>query len=441
MHVKLSKKIQVLINIFNQNLLFLHLDNFVKLLLSFVLGLLIANIYGPNLYGVFCYVLSLVGIFTTLSSLGMKNILIRNIVNYNSSNLKILGSGFLIHLISSIIFFLILLVSNNCFYIIDNNYKTFINILATIILFKSFEIFYYWYEAKMNVRKIVSYKIMILLLFNIMKMYILFAELGLFFIFALFTIESITISLLYYLVWRIDNLKTNLKFNYGLIKKILYDSCPLFFAVVSVSLYTKMDQIMIANLLNEKSVGIYAASSRLVDAIVSVIGVFTIAFFPKILLHRKFSLFNYYIYLSKLFKIFTIISMFLALLIFLTSHFLINLLYGSEYAESIIVLKIVSFTIIFISMGVISSKWIVAENKQYLSFQRTIVGLFINLILNYVLIKKMGVIGAAYATLFTQCITAFLIDYLQKETRLMFQLKIFAFIPFINYDKKLLSKV
>jgi PST family polysaccharide transporter len=71
--------------------------------------------------------------------------------------------------------------------------------------------------------------------------------------------------------------------------------------------------------------------------------------------------------------------------------------------------------------------------------QRTVLGALINITLNYYLIPKFGVVGAAYATVMAQASVCFFYDLLQKETRPMFVMKLRSFNPIYvkaNFFKK-----
>ena len=79
---------------------------------------------------------------------------------------------------------------------------------------------------------------------------------------------------------------------------------------------------------------------------------------------------------------------------------------------------------IFVFLGVASGQWFLTENRQVLSLQRTVLGAIVNVILNIVLIPGYGVLGAAWATVVAQLSAALLFDLTQKETRLMFIMKL-----------------
>jgi Na+-driven multidrug efflux pump len=78
---------------------------------------------------------------------------------------------------------------------------------------------------------------------------------------------------------------------------------------------------------------------------------------------------------------------------------------------------------VFVFLGVASAKWFLVENLQMLSLQRAIYGMITNIILNFILIPKYGIQGAAFATLVSQAISTYIIDFFHIKTRKMFYMK------------------
>jgi O-antigen/teichoic acid export membrane protein len=102
---------------------------------------------------------------------------------------------------------------------------------------------------------------------------------------------------------------------------------------------------------------------------------------------------------------------------------IILMLYGEAFKGAGNVLMVHIWTGVFVFLGVASGKWLITENYQSIAFYRTFYGVIANIILNYILIKRMGVIGAAIATLAANMIAAFLFDIFNKKTRLTFFMK------------------
>ena len=69
-------------------------------------------------------------------------------------------------------------------------------------------------------------------------------------------------------------------------------------------------------------------------------------------------------------------------------------------------------------MGSARGIWILCENKNRYTKLYLLWGLLVNLILNWLLIPRMGIEGAALATLITQIVTCIIAPVFYKETRI-----------------------
>ncbi len=99
-------------------------------------------------------------------------------------------------------------------------------------------------------------------------------------------------------------------------------------------------------------------------------------------------------------------------------------MYGIAYKQAGPILAIHIWASIFVFLGVSSGKWFLAENRLMLTLQRSLLGAITNILLNYLLIPKHGIAGAAFATVVSYSITAFFYDYLQSETKIIYNMKL-----------------
>ena len=76
-----------------------------------------------------------------------------------------------------------------------------------------------------------------------------------------------------------------------------------------------------------------------------------------------------------------------------------------------------------------SGIWFSVENLQTYSFYRTLSGCVLNVLLNFILIPRYGINGAAVATVVAQSFAAFLFDLSNPKTRPIFWMKVNAFNP------------
>jgi len=92
---------------------------------------------------------------------------------------------------------------------------------------------------------------------------------------------------------------------------------------------------------------------------------------------------------------------------------------------------------VFVFLGIASSKWLIVENLQIYFTINTAIGVVINVVLNYILIRKFGVEGSAWATLISQFIAAYLSLSFWGKTRPNFVSlsKSLFFLRVLNFDR------
>ena len=86
-------------------------------------------------------------------------------------------------------------------------------------------------------------------------------------------------------------------------------------------------------------------------------------------------------------------------------------------------------------MGYVNGKWMVIENYTKLSLMRNISGLFINVLLNIVLIPKLGITGAAISTVISIAFSSYFFFLFHNKTREIFYLQSKS-IFYLNFKNK-----
>jgi len=93
---------------------------------------------------------------------------------------------------------------------------------------------------------------------------------------------------------------------------------------------------------------------------------------------------------------------------------LIYKLYKPEFLSAAPVLSVHVWGCAFVFLGVASGQYLIAENLGRLSFIRTGLGALTNIILNLILIPKLGMMGTAIATVAAYFVSAFVILLIPK---------------------------
>ncbi len=81
------------------------------------------------------------------------------------------------------------------------------------------------------------------------------------------------------------------------------------------------------------------------------------------------------------------------------------------------VLKIFSWSTAFSYLGVARTAWMQCEGQTQYETVISFVGAVVNIVLNYILISRFGILGAASAAVLTQFITNYVLIALIKDTR------------------------
>lgn len=116
------------------------------------------------------------------------------------------------------------------------------------------------------------------------------------------------------------------------------------------------------------------------------------------------------------------VCFFYSMFIMFFSNYIIFILYGKDYLEANICLKIAVWYTAFSYLGSARSLWLICEKKNKYVFIFAIMGAIGNVLLNIIMIPIWGKNGAALATLVTQMLANFLFPALFKNTRQYSQL-------------------
>ena len=180
----------------------------------------------------------------------------------------------------------------------------------------------------------------------------------------------IAILFLYLYKWKVKKFPF-LYFNWEKTKLLIRDGWPLIFTGMVVLVYMKIDQVMLKEMLNTKAVGVYAAAVRLCETLYFIPTALMASLFPAVVYARKKSEKIYEQRIQKLYDLMVWGSVIIAIPTTLVSNWIILLLYGTDFQEAADVLRIYIWAVVFVSLGVASSKWLVAENLQHYSFYIT----------------------------------------------------------------------
>jgi len=408
MSERLSKK-------FFSNASWIMIGRIFQLGLTFITTMLVTRYLGPTEFGKLTYIYSYVQLFIPVCAMGMNDIIVKELIENKENNDEILGSATLIRIISSLIsmFLSVFIVS-----IFNNNplYKTIALLQSFSLLFQSFEGIMYYYQSKLLSKKTGIVYALAYILTALFRLCCIYTNKDIkWFAFAM-SLDYIMIAVLLISTYLFDNYK--FKFSFNCAKKLLSKSFYYAFAGILVVIYGKVtDTLLLGRMINETSVGYYSAAITLCNAWPFILTAIIDSASPIIIDMYKTDKTMFEKRLKQLYAAVFYIGVVVAFLITVLSDLIISILYGKEYMPASMPLKIACWSSGFAYIGVSRTIWIQCENKIHYETIISLFGAIISIVLNYILIKNLGINGAAIALVLTQLLTNFVFLFFVKDLR------------------------
>ncbi len=415
-----------------KNTNWLILEKLLQIISGVFVGLYVARYLGAERFGTLNYAQSAVILFNTLTFLGITEVITRELIANFKLQQKILGTALMLRLFGGAIFLTSMLLYI-FFYEQDIQTRWIIGIISFGYFFNSFDIVIYYFQAKViSDRKVKAYLIA-LSLGAILKLVFIFLQMPLIYFAIALAAENIVLViglLIGYQLQSKDLFKW--KFDKIIAQRLILTALPLLISNGLMSVYMRIDQVMIEKILqNDTLNGYYAAAVRLSEMWYFVPLSICASVFPAILHAKANDEKRYQLRLQQLFDVLGWFAILVALFCFLFSDWIILLAYGKEYTPSGDILIIHILGGFFVSIGAVSGKWIYAEKLEKIVFFRTLLGAIVNIILNWYLLPIYGIKGAAWATVISYLLVYTISNLFHKKLiqLVIFQIRIFTF-PF-----------
>ena len=410
-------------------------ERVLRMVISLFVGIYVARYLGPERYGLLSYALSFVWLFSAIASLGLDDILVRELVNNPDKRqnliatvfwLKICGFGVMGIAIASVLIF----KSE------DQQTLWLISIITLGFLFQATNVVDFYFQALVQSKFTVRAQVVQLFTTSLFKIFLVWSEADLVWFALALMLDQAVVAILFLFLYKLKVEKFPfLYFNWEKTKLLMRDAWPLIFTGMVVSIYMKIDQVMLKEMLNTKAVGVYAAAVKLCEAWYFVPTVFTASLFPAIISAKQRNELLYKNRLQKLYDLMVWGSLVVALPTTLLADWVIIILYGTEFNEAANVLRIYIWAGVFTFLGVASFKWLIAENLQHISFYLYAIGSIVNIVCNWFLIPIHGISGAAFATFISYGIGSYVGFLIFRKSRSNFLMATQSFNLFGVYKR------
>lgn len=391
---------------FSTNVVSLTLSQLIIRASIFFWSVYLANKLGDSEYGKYATIIAYTGIFSGFLDFGLGVIVIREIASNKNEYQKYIGALTILRMIlGSITFFSMILVAYFLSYSQEIIYLIFLYGIGMFINnWAGVGLINYQGFEDMRFKGFCNTLERLLIIF--VAFAFLSVGLGLK---GVFIAKVIVAVFIFFFIWyfslrRFE--KPLFVFDISLFKYLIKQATPIGLSAIFFLIYYRIDKIMLSKMVGMKEVGWYNVAFVLTSGIIELFWTpFSITIFPVLsrlwVKDRKSLLWL----VRKSFLVYCSIGLSIAIGITFLADRIINLLFSETYFNSGLILSILIWTVPFtiLSSGLLG-KLLIVSKKQVINTQIQIGGAILNIILNLILIRILGYIGAAFATLITHVI-------------------------------------
>jgi O-antigen/teichoic acid export membrane protein len=418
------------------NTVWLFIEQVLRLIAGFLVGVWVARYLGPEKFGLFSYALAFVSIFQGIAKLGLDGIVVRDLVQEPEKRDVYLGTSFRLKLIGGVITFLIIAIILFIQSVFTSNFFTetniYILIIAFGIIFQSFEVIDFYYQATVQAKYISIRRIIQLILSSIIKIFLVLTGANLIWFVLVSLFDIMSLSIMGWLIYRSQGLPNFVRyFDIEIGKKLLKDSWPLMInSFLTLIILNNANKIYLNNIYGSVSVGIYSSALAITNMWTMITVIINSSLSPSITSAKLINKELYKERILNLMRVLLLISFLSSIATYFFADFLILKLYGYRYISAIPVLKILVWSNIFVFLGNTSWQWYINENKQHLAVYRLFFGAIINMTIGYFLIMRFYIYGAVFSTILSYAISFYIGNIFSISTREIFILQTKAIVSF-----------
>ena len=205
-------------------------------------------------------------------------------------------------------------------------------------------------------------------------------------------------ALLLYIFYRRGG-KESLGINISTCAKLVKQAAPIALCDIFIITYARVDQIMLQGMLGKESlVGIYNFATRFAEVLRIIPLAFMASIFPSLCRAYEQKRASFEEAYRRSFKYMSLICIPVAFASILLSKPLILAVNG-KYVAGAPILTILLFAEVFVFLGIVNNRLLVSSGRQTLDILFTGASAAINIVLNLLLIGRLGMAGAALASL------------------------------------------
>ncbi|GJQ21915.1 MAG: O-unit flippase [Bacteroidia bacterium] len=419
------------------NLTWLSVDRVLRIGGAIIVNAWLTRYLGTELNGVMYYALSFAGMFAPLATLGLDALVVRDIVRNKAGRDELLGTAFVLRLTGASLAVLIAVGAVMAVRPGDGSTHWLVFLAGLGLTFQSFDVIDFWFQSQLQSKFTVYAKNAAFILLNLAKIGAILAGADVEVFILLTSLEFAAGGIGLVMMYRHNGFSvTRWTFRPDIFRHLLSNAWPLVLTDFGVLLQARIDQVMLGEMLGNESVGLYAAAVKLTEPFGFIPMIIMTSVYPVIVRSKEWSEDVFYNRMKNLYRIMTIVTLGIGLPVSLFSDEIVHFLYGQAFSPSAALVSLMIWSRVYANFGTARSIFISAENL----FRHTLVcalsGSVVNIVVNYLLIPRLGVVGSIIGTYASFTVTVFVLDAIVPRTRRNFRAMITGLLTFYRLSRK-----
>lgn len=389
-------------NSFIKNMSWILIGNIIHAVCSFLINILLARVLTTNDNGLINYASSWIAFYNAIAIFGINSVINKYTTDDVNTSNSFLSTAIVFRLLSGVI---------GCALVIGT--VIFVNpsekdvlmvsaIQSLAIVFAAGDTLVYWFRFKKEANIVAGLRMIAFFCSAIVKIFALIVARNIYLYTAGVVLESLLFSILLVMKYR-KAYVSHVVFKIDKLKQLLSSSYPFVFSAILATIYGQTDKVMLKNMMNNDAVAYYSVAVTLAGLMSIVTAAIIEGFRPEIIAEKNKG--NTELYKRRLRQAYCVIFWLCILygcFVTVFSKYIILILYGEKYLPAQPALALIVWYTSFSYFGTINNIYMVAEGKEKWVQVTTLVGALVNVVLNFLLIPKLGIQGAALASLLTQ---------------------------------------
>jgi len=386
---------------YSMNTVWMMVARFSWIITAFTVGIFVTRKLGPEQFGVLNYAMAWIGMFTVFLDFGVGGIIQRDLVCFPEKKDRLLGNFFAFKIMQTILMLLTIGIV-----LIVCKQTPQVTKLILILMMGYFSVFLTalppYFAATVKNEYEAFAQIISCFTYNSIRVCAVIFDWSL----TAYAIAELALMVSYHFSLfcfykKMKNSIFSLTFRFKEVFALFLPAVPLSLASIFGTIYSRTDILMLKYFDGFDSVGYYTLASRFTLNLTLFYGLLAGIFSTAVSSSKKISDSEYKKQLHRFyFMLFWIMVPFLPLFVFIAPY-LFRFLYGSEFSAAAVIFSVCVFGLP--CTGLLNAFYwhCTLENKLFLLAFSNGLGAFLNVIGNYILIPRMGAVGAAWSSIIT----------------------------------------